>query len=246
VSDRSLVGYVEAAHLLSPNAKRVPLKQLTAWLAEHDDLPIAARVRELAENKNAKLRKRRRVAIESLPVIHHRGGGYEDTDIPDALASDVGRAAQFQIQASVHAGQPQQAEATLNTLIASGAAPGSDIAHLSHRVAASYMAEAQDDGAVRVASAVTSVDRAAQPLLDWDEGLANYRLGKYQESAQHFETLAQAGSVPNYTRSAAAFWAARAHMAAGDPLRVVTLLTAATREQPTFYGLLAEKLLGQE
>src|SRR5271168_989103 len=40
VSDRSLVGYVEAAHLLSPNAKRVPLKQLTAWLAEHDDLPV--------------------------------------------------------------------------------------------------------------------------------------------------------------------------------------------------------------
>ena len=35
-------------------------------------------------------------------------------------------------------------------------------------------------------------------------------------------------------------------MAAGDPLRVVTLLTAATREQPTFYGLLAQKMLGQE
>ena len=33
---------------------------------------------------------------------------------------------------------------------------------------------------------------------------------------------------------------------AGDPLRVVTLLTAATREQPTFYGLLAEKMLGQQ
>ena len=246
VSDRSLVGYVEAAHLLSPKAKRVPLKQLTAWLAEHDDLPIAARVREVAENKNAKLRKRHRVAIESLPVVHHRGGGYEDTDIPDTLISDVGRAAQIQILASAHVGQPQQAEATLNTLIASGAAPGSDIAHLSHRVAASYMAEGQDDGAVRVASAVTGADRAAQPLLDWDEGLANYRLGRYQESAQHFETLAQAGSVPNYTRSAGAFWAARAHLAAGDPLRVVTLLTAATREQPTFYGLLAERMLGQQ
>ena len=246
VQDRSLVGYVEAAHLLSPRAKRVPVKQLTAWLGEHDDLPVAARVRELAEEKNSKLRKRRRVAIEALPTIHHRGGGYEDTDIPAVLASDVGRAAQTQIQASVHAGQPQQAEATLTTLIASGSAPGSDIAHLSHRVAASYMAEGQDDAAVRVASAVTGYDRAAQPLLDWDEGLANYRLGRYQESAQHFEALAQTGSMPNYTRSAGAFWAARAHMAAGDPLRVVTLLTAATREQPTFYGLLAEKLLGQQ
>lgn len=246
VSDRSLVGYVEAAHLLSPHGKRVPIKQLTAWLAEHDSLPVATRVRELAEEKNSKLRKRRRVAIESLPTVHHRGGGYEDTDIPDLLASDVGRAAQTQIRTSVHAGQPQAAEATLTTLAASNSAPGSDIAHLSHRVAASYMAEGQDDAAVRVASAVTGADRAAQPLLDWDEGLADYRLGKFPESAEHFETLAAAGAVPNYTRSAAAFWAARAHLAAGDPLRVVTLLTAATREQPTFYGLLAERLLGQQ
>jgi len=246
VSDRSLAGYVEAAHFLSPRARRIPIKQLTAWLAEYDNLPVAARIHELAEHKDAKLRKRHRVAIEALPVVHHRGGGYEDTDIPETLISEVARAAQPQIEAAIHAGQPQAAEATLNTLIAGGSAPGADIAYLSHRVASSYMAEGQDDAAVRVASAVTGADRASLPQLDWDEGLADYRLGKYLDSAQHFEALAQSGAVPNYTRSAAAFWAARAHLAAGDPLRVITLLTAATREQPTFYGLLAEKMLGQQ
>jgi peptidoglycan lytic transglycosylase len=246
LSDRSLVGYVEAERFLSPKAKHVTAKQLEAWLVDHDNLPVAVRVREFAEKKNAKNR-RHRVAIESLPVVHHRGGGYEDYDVPQTpLASDVARAAQIQIEASIHAGQPAQAEATLDTLINGGVASGSDIAKLSQRVTASYMAEGQDDAAVRVASAVDGPERAVQPLLDWDQGLANYRLGKYAESAQSFETLAQNGSVPSYTRSAAAFWAARAHMQAGDPLRVVTLLTAATREQPTFYGLLAEKLLGQE
>ena len=44
---------------------------------------------------------------------------------------------------------------------------------------------------------------------------------------------------------AAAFWAARAHMQAGDPLRVITLLMAAAREEPTFYGMLAERMLGE-
>jgi soluble lytic murein transglycosylase-like protein len=58
--------------------------------------------------------------------------------------------------------------------------------------------------------------------------------------------LAEAGSVPNYTRSAAAFWAARAHIQAGEPLRVLTLLSAAAREEPTFYGMLAERMLGQD
>jgi soluble lytic murein transglycosylase len=247
LSDRSLVGYVEAEHFLSPKAKRIPVKQLEAWLEDNDNLPVAARVREFAEKKNAKNRRRNRVAIESLPTVRHRGGGYEDYDLPQApLASDVARAAQVQIEASIHAGQPAQAEASLDTLIAGGVTSGSDIAKLSQRVTASYMAEGQDDAAVKVASAVDGPERAVQPLLDWDEGLAEYRLGKFAESAQHFETLAQNGIVPSYTRSAAAFWAARAHMQAGDPLPVVTLLTAATREQPTFYGLLAEKLLGQE
>lgn len=35
-------------------------------------------------------------------------------------------------------------------------------------------------------------------------------------------------------------------MQAGEPLRVVTLLTAAAREEPTFYGLLAERVLGED
>jgi soluble lytic murein transglycosylase-like protein len=52
--------------------------------------------------------------------------------------------------------------------------------------------------------------------------------------------------VPGWTRSAAAFWGARAHLAAGEPLRVVSLLTAAAREQPTFYGMLAQRLLGEQ
>jgi soluble lytic murein transglycosylase-like protein len=246
LSDRSLVGYVEAEHFLSPKAKHVTAKQLEAWLEDHDNLPVAARVRELAERKNAKNR-RHRVAIEALPTVRRRGGGYEDNDLPQApLVSDAARAAQPQIEASIHSGQPALAEAALTTLINAGGAAPTDIARLSQRVTASYMAEGQDEAAVRIASTVDGPERAAQPLLDWDEGLANYRLGKFAASAQYFETLAQNGAVPSYTRSAAAFWAARAHMQAGDPLRVVTLLTAATREQPTFYGLLAEKLLGQQ
>ena len=44
----------------------------------------------------------------------------------------------------------------------------------------------------------------------------------------------------------AAFWAARAHMQSGDPQKVVTLLAAAAKEEPTFYGLIAERMLGMD
>jgi soluble lytic murein transglycosylase-like protein len=247
LSDRSLIGYAEAEHLLSPHSKRTPVAQLAAWLDEYNDLPIADRVRALAERRNDEKRNRHhRVEIASPEYVKRRGGGYEDNDIPDpALVSDASRTAQPQIEAFIKADQPAQAEDVLKTLLSDNV-DESDIAHLTRRVSASYLAEGQDADAYRVATAVTRSDYAVAPLLDWDAGLAAYRLGNFQDSASHFEELAQNGSVPNYTRSAAAFWAARAHIQAGEPLRVVTLLTAAAREEPTFYGMLAERLLGQD
>jgi soluble lytic murein transglycosylase-like protein len=77
-------------------------------------------------------------------------------------------------------------------------------------------------------------------------GLARYRQGRYDEAARAFETLASVGSIPNWTRSGAAFWAARAHMQAGDATLVVPLLQTAAKSEPTFYGLIAERILGQD
>jgi soluble lytic murein transglycosylase-like protein len=247
LSDHCLIGYAEAEHLLSPHSKRTPVAQLAAWIGEYNDLPIADRVRALAEKRNNEKRNRHhRVEIASPEYVKRRGGGYEDTDLPDpVLVSDASRTAQPQIEAFIKADQPAQAEEVLKTLLSANA-DESDIAHLTRRVSASYLAEGQDADAYRVATEVTRSDYALAPMLSWNAGLAAYRLGNYQDSATHFERLAEAGSVPNYTRGAAAFWAARAHMQAGEPLRVVTLLTAAAHEQPTFYGMLAERLLGQD
>ena len=132
----------------------------------------------------------------------------------------------------------------LQAFAASSDANAPDAARLTQRVAASYLAENMVQQAYDIASPLAG--NAAAPMLDWSAGFAAYRLGKFDESATYLERLAQNGAVASWTRSAAAFWAARAHMQAGDPLRVVTLLTAAAREQPTFYGMLAAHLLGDD
>ncbi len=247
LSDRSLIGYVEAAHYLSPSLKRPAVADLAQWLEEYAELPIAGRIRDLAEERNR--HRRHKVALAGIPGIPKRAiGHYESTDsiANPPLASDPARLAQLQIDGDVKLDQPATAETVLQQLVAQNVAPASDIARLTHRVAASYLANGQDDDAYRVAGGIAGFDRDASPLLDWVNGLAAYRLKKYVDAALWFEHLAQNGAVPGWTRSAAAFWAARAHLAAGDPLRVVSLLSAAAREQPTFYGMLAERLLGQE
>ena len=256
LSDRSLVGYAQAEHYLSSHSSHTPVEDLVSWLNQYGDLAIADRVYALAVERASKpIKKHHRIVGYKVTVEvpmpagapRARGGGYEDNFGADiAISSDAGRAALAQIDADVRADQPAEADAVLQALVAANSAPGSDTARLSQRVAASYLAEGQDFNAFDVASRPAGIDRLSAPLLDWDAGFAAYRMGKFDIAAQHFETLAQVGSVPNYIRSQSAFWAARAHLANNDPLPVVSLLTAAAREEPTFYGLLAERILGQD
>jgi soluble lytic murein transglycosylase-like protein len=247
LSDRSLMGYVEAAHYLSPYLKHPAVADLAKWLDEYAELPVAERIRALAEERER--HRRHKVLLAGIPGIPKRAvGHYESTDsiANPPLESGAARTAQLTIDGDVKLDQPATAEGVIEQLVAENDVPPSDIARLTHRVAAAYLAEGQDSDAYRVASGIAGLDRDAAPLLDWVNGLSAYRLGKFTDAAPWFEHLAQNGAVPGWTRSAAAFWAARAHLAAGDPLPVVSLLSAAAREQPTFYGLLAERLLGQE
>ena len=250
LTDRSLMGYVEAEHYLSPYLKHPAVLDLAEWLRKYPDLPIAARVHSLAEERNRHLRRHRRIDLPGFSSIPWRpiGSSFEETDriYNPPLASDAARAAQAQIDSYVRLDQPAVAESVLDQLAATNIAPTADIVRLTQRVAAAYLSEGQDDAALRLATGSAGPERAAAPLLDWNAGLAAYRLKKFSEAAPYFENLANVGAVPGWTRSAAAFWAARAHLAAGESLPVISLLTTAAREQPTFYGLLAERMLGGE
>lgn len=79
----------------------------------------------------------------------------------------------------------------------------------------------------------------------WQAGLSAWRSGDYPTAAGYFEEVAGRSEVSAWTRSAGAFWAARAHLFAGQPAQVAPLLQAAAAEKHTFYGLLARRILGQ-
>ncbi len=169
-----------------------------------------------------------------------RSGGYEDAELlPPTPASDVGRAVTPAILAAIRAGNPDDALKQLDAVRA--AATPTDLAILTHRIAASYRAEGRDADAYRLA---TSVSDPAVPQLMWDAGFAAYRLGNWREAILHLEKLAETPAAQNTLRGQGAFWAARAHMQSGDALKVVTLLNFAAEKQPSFYGVIAERVLG--
>ncbi len=255
VRDKSLEGYMIAEHYLSPHSGRTPLRKLVAWLRSYSDLPIAKRIHRLATRRATKRIIRRhhhrvRILTTHIPGLegaHIRGGGYEDGDLPyPQVVSDAGRAILGQVLADIRNDDPDLAYASLQSLMAANTAPANDIAALSQRVCMSFLVEGDDLQAYTLGTTAAAAGRQYAPQLDWCAGLAAYRLRRFAEAASHFEYVAQIASIPNWNRSAAAFWAARSYMRAGDPRRVITLLNVAAQSQPTFYGLLAEKILGED
>jgi soluble lytic murein transglycosylase-like protein len=248
--DPMLVGYVEAAAILA--TKRPARETLVEWLSHYRDLSVADRIYRLAVSRSTKKVRRGKklitvAVVTNIPApvsVGRRTGGYEDAELPEpSPAAEPARALLTRILADIKAGAPGKAMARLTVLTAAGTCSPDDLAVLSHRIALSYLAEGMDAQALQLSGAIFS---AAVPQLDWDAGFAAYRLGRYADAIPHLERLAQNIMAQGQLRAQAAFWAARAHMQLGDPQKVVSLLIAAAKEEPTFYGLIAERMLGMD
>ena len=248
VSDTSLTGYAEAQYFLSVSPKKLSAKPLVDWLEQYRDLAVAERIYRLAVSYSTKKVRRHHKTITVAVVTHipvpsgagSRTGGYEDQELPEPVpSSDAAKQVMPAILAAIKAGQPDQALALMQT--AQPSCPSTDVAVMAHRIAASYRAEGRDADAYKLAS---SVSDPAVPQLMWDAGFAAYRLGDWANAEAQLEKLAETPAAQNSLRAQGAFWAARAHMQSGDPLKVVTLLNFAAEKEPSFYGLVSERILG--
>jgi soluble lytic murein transglycosylase-like protein len=252
VGDPSLLGYAEALHYLSAPPKRVTLKPLVEWLGQNRELAVADHIYRLAVARSTrKIRRHRKTIIvavvTNIPVpagVGKRTGGYEDLELPEPWPSEgAARGVMPGILTAIKDGQPDQALSLMQSVQASSSA--SDAAVLAHRIASSYRAEGRDADAYRLAISVTDQGALQNvPQLMWDAGFAAYRLGDWANAEAWLERLAETANAQNSLRAQGAFWAARAHMQSGDPQKVVTLLNFAADKEPSFYGLIAERMLG--
>jgi soluble lytic murein transglycosylase-like protein len=252
VSDPSLLGYAEALYFLSATPKRVTVKPLVAWLQENRELAVADRIYRMAVARSTKKIRRHKktitvAVVTNIPApvgVGKRTGGYEDTELPEPWPSaDAARSVTPGILAAIKDGQPDQALALMQQ-VAANCSP-TDAAVLAHRIASSYRAESRDADAYRLATSITDSNALQNvPQLMWDAGFAAYRLGDWANAKLWLEKLAETPNAQNSLRAQGAFWAARAHMQSGDPLKVVTLLNFAAEKEPSFYGLISERMLG--
>jgi len=250
VSDSVLVPYAQAQYFLRASPRKLSIQDMADWLRDNRDLAAADRVYRLAvAHSTRKVRRHRKTVIvavvTNIPApsgVGTRTGGYEDAELPEPSPDgSAARGALPRILAAIKDGQPDTAASLLAQLKASGSCSNVDIAILTHRVASSYRAEGRDAEAYQLAS---SISDSYVPQLLWDAGFAAYRMGRWADAEAQLEALAQNNAAQNSMRAQGAYWAARAHMQSGDPVKVITLLEFAARQNPSFYGILAEHALG--
>ncbi len=249
LQDRSLLGHVLAARYL--NGYPAKATDIRAWLAKYSDHPDASRIARLgglSRGVPARGKKRATASTEGAdddgaitttsrkpkPRPEYRHRAY--------TARGVGTV-QGAYQLQLRRGNYEGAEAILGSANAERALGATRIDTLKTELAIYLLQSGRFDRAYALASAATR-SRDSVPNAPWVAGLAGFRAGKQGEAAQHFEWVAGTRRDNDWPQARAAYWAARAHEAAGDQASARRWLERAAGFSRTLYGMMARHRLG--
>ena len=248
LKDKRLLGAVLAQRFTHPKY-RSKYDELAGWLKAHGDHPEAGKLYRLAIE-----RKPGGAASPERPVQGFLGGYGEEL-----AGSESGYASQRQrdsdeirdiihaatdLRANLRKADPDGAERVLRQLEAKKLLDTVEVGILSAEIAQGHFFVGNDVAALRLASSAVKQAQGWQPLAQWIAGLSAFRLNKAAEAAKYFEGMLDLQGLTANQVSAAAFWAARSHLVAGQHDKVSRYLVKAALQRTSFYGLLARRALG--
>ena len=240
LGDNLLLGHLRADRLLR-QGRKAPVADLRAWLAAYSDHPEApavyALLLRLIPNRH------QAPAAPRVPMLAPEPPAAVTADDIDHSDSRIAHnpALEATLAAFVRDGRLAAAEALLRRTRGLSAEYA---AALHAQMARQLFIENQDAEAFDVASEGWNQDqRSGEPA--YIAGLAAWRMGDTVTSRSWFEAAATAFSTTSSLRAAAAFWAARAAQKDLDHHSAIAWLARSAREQRSFYGLLANRLLGR-
>ncbi|MGV8998487.1 MAG: lytic transglycosylase domain-containing protein [Parvibaculaceae bacterium] len=243
LSDKRLMGYVLYDRYLHPKF-RTSYADLRGWMAEYSDLPDAGSIYKLALKK-----KTRKAAAPARPQVRKFRQLASIDYGPDAddQPSFSGQFAKVdaRVREIVRTQKARDAVIYLNQTTIRRSLSDVEYDKARERIAASYFIENDNENAYITANEIANDHARDVPMADWYAGLAAWRMEKYADAANHFERLARATYVSDWSRSAGGFWAARSYLADHKPERVTEMLEIASDTGATFYGLIASRQLGR-
>ena len=244
-----LMGHVKFQRYMHPTKYRSKYKELRDWMAVYNDHPEAYRIYRLA-NKRRPANYR---APKAPAPRNYKGPATTPstaTALPPKTKAEKNRdraeyRARSKISRYLVRGQIARAEKRLWGSETAGIFDELAFDTQMSRIASAYYYAGELERAEVLGSiaAERSIDQL--PEASWIAGLAAWKLGHWSQAAGYFEAVWVSPESNSWLRAAGAFWSARAHMKARQPKQANAMLRKAAAEQRTFYGLLAQRQLGE-
>ena len=244
-----LLGHVQAQKYLHPTAHRSSFDELKHWLEDYADHPQARRIYRLAMRRkpaNARAPERPiaplRAAESSEPP--QRTGYVSPRKRSNATRRKLINLL-VHIRKHIRRGQLTTALGHLDGPKLSRLADPIEIDIIRGEVAYAYFILGKDKTALALGSQSAKLSGDYASLGYWSAGLAAYRLGNFEAARRNFEGLSAASQGPAPLIAGGAYWAARLNLITRRPERVSRHLKIAADYPRSFYGLLANRALGQ-
>ncbi len=252
-----LMGHVLAERYLHPTAYKASYKELYDWMEKYADHPQASQIYKLAlSRKNLVAKKKNKGKIEkpvsykaisgNLAVVARSGKIYRGQKSRSSQEEKRVRKLSKDIRRHVERKEPTLALNILSNDYAVQFMDDVEYDRLRAQISAGFLYAGKLDHANRLANASLKRSGIYIPQAGWVKGLVHWQKANYKQSAQAFETAATSPYSSGWMISAAAYWASRAHMRAGNVKLVGKWLDLAAIYPRTFYGLIAVRALGHD
>lgn len=247
LSDRVLIGHVQAQRYLHPTAHRSTFPELRDWLSLYGDHPEADRIYRLAVK-----RKPSEAPAPAKPTFRIRGAvaasdgaglRYRSPRARSDADWDAVRETQRAIRKQVTERALTAAERHLQSAGARSLLDPVEQDQSRDRIAWGWLLEGENEIALRVAEQAAARSGLDVPRAHWTAGLAAWRLGRFGAATRHFAAATESPRASDWLAAAGAFWAGRAHDKLGHTGHSLRWYMEAAAFKHTFYGLLALRKL---
>ena len=249
LEDPLLMGHVTFQRYMHPSAYRSRYSELSNWLSSYGDHPGADRIYALAQKRRpsgAVTPKPEPVAVlsaNSLPLDRTQpyiAGGRSSAQRAEA------RRIMAQVRSNVLRDRLTATERWLETAEVRRGLDQVERDVAIGLVAGRWYYLGRDQHAYDLAAPAAERSGGMAPYSQWVAGLSAWRLGRLEDSFTFFSALSESSRASRWTRTASAYWAARAALRLKRPQEMSRFLRLAAEEPQTFYGLLARHALGIE
>ena len=249
--NKNLRGHVLADRYLGAYYK-TSFAELQNWMNHYADYPQAARIYKLAQakrgNKKADVPQpvTRKLLTGNLATHDYQGKIYQTRQKRTKTQAQAYLNLKNAVRNHVQEKEPTQALHKINAKESKNLMDNVEYDRLRADIAAGYFYAGNNKDALRLASKSLKRSDDKAPMAGWVSGLVNWQKGNYGAAARSFEKTAKSAYASAWLKTAAAYWASRAHSRLKNKKKVHYWTEQATEYPRTFYGVLATYILDQD